>query len=87
VGRTKACTVAQRKAAPGQFTAGDTTLEITATPLRFRLLLRGVPIVGSITDEHFRGLDKAAGVRPRAPGGHWIAALALASGEPVYWPR
>jgi alpha-D-xyloside xylohydrolase len=81
VGRTKACTVAHEEGGAWTFTAGDTTLEITPTPLRFRLLLRGVPIVGSITDEHF-GLDKAAVVRPRAPGTG--RALALASGEPVY---
>src|SRR4029077_16219438 len=55
VGRTKGCTVAHEEGGAWTFTAGDTTLEITATPLRFRLLLRGVPVVGSITDEHFRG--------------------------------
>ena len=84
VGRTKACTVAHEEGGAWTFTAGDTTLEITATPLRFRLLLRGVPIVGSITDEHFRGWTRLPSFGRVRQGGHWTAALALASGEPVY---
>ena len=68
VGRSKPCTVEQGESGTWKFTAGESTLEITSTPLRFRLLHRGAPVAGSITDEHFRGLTQAARVRPHAPG-------------------
>src|SRR5260221_5141951 len=55
VGRAKPCTVSQP--APGMWViaSGDAALEITGTPLRFRLLWKGTPVLTSITDEHFRG--------------------------------
>jgi len=84
VGRTKACAVGQAEGGALTFTAGDTTLEIAAAPLRFRLLHRGAPVVGSITDEHFRGHTRLPAFGRVREGGCWTAALALASGEPVY---
>ena len=82
--RTKACTVAQGSDGRFTFTAGDTTLEIAATPLRFRLLHRGAPVLGSITDEHFRGWTRLPTFGRVRQGGQWTAAFALSSGEAVY---
>ena len=84
VGRTKACTIEQGEGGGWKFTAGDTTLEILSTPLRFSLRHRGAPVAGSITDEHFRGWTRLPAFGRRRQGGHWTASLALASGEPVY---
>ncbi len=84
VGRAKACTVEPGEDGAWKFTAGDTTLELAAAPLRFRLLHRGTPIAGSITDEHFRGSTRLPAFGRARQGGQWTAALALASGEPVY---
>ena len=74
----------RRKAAPGRSPPATRRSRLRTTPLRFRLLLRGVPIVGSITDEHFRGWTRLPAFARVRQGGHWTAALALASGEPVY---
>ncbi len=82
--RTKACTVARGEDGRFIFTAGDTALEIAAAPLRFRLLHRGMPVLSSITDEHFRGWTRLPTFGRLRQGGQWTAALALASGEPVY---
>ena len=63
VGRGKACVVAPGEGGSWKFTAGDATLELAAAPLRFRLLHRGAPIAGSITDEDFgarRGCRRSA---------------------------
>ena len=85
VGRTKAVHGrARAKAARGRSPRATATLEITAAPLRFRLLHRGAPVAGSITDEHFRGWTRLPAFGRVRQGGHWTAALALASGEPVY---
>ena len=84
VGRTKACAVEQGESGVWKFTSGESTLEILSTPLRFRLLHRGAPVVGSITDEHFRGCTRLPAFGRVRQGGHWTASLALASGEPVY---
>jgi len=82
-GRTKACAAAQGEDG-WTFTAGDTTLEIAAAPLRFRLLHRGAPVLGSITDEHYRGWTRLPTFGRLRQGGQWTAAFALASGEAVY---
>ena len=84
VGRTKACE--SRRGADGawSFTAGDTTLELAGSPLRLRLLHKGAPVFSSITDEHFRGWTRLPALARTRQGGQWIAAFALASGEPVY---
>ena len=84
VGRAKACAVEPGEGGAWKFTAGDATLELAAAPLRFRLLHRGAPVAGSITDEHFRGWTRLPAFGRARQGGQWTAALALASGEPVY---
>jgi alpha-D-xyloside xylohydrolase len=84
VGRAKPCGVEQREDGRWNFTAGETTLELAAAPLRFRLLHRGKPVAQSITDEHFRGWTRLPSFGRVRQGGQWTAALALASGEPVY---
>ncbi len=84
IGRAKACAVEPGEDGAWTFTAGDATLELAAAPLRFRLLHRGTPIAGSITDEHFRGSTRLPAFGRTRQGGQWTAALALASGEPVY---
>ncbi len=83
VGRAKACTVAQEPPA-WKFNAGEATLELTGTPLRFRLLWKGQPVLSSITDEHFRGWTRLPAFGRMRSGGQWTAAFALASGEAVY---
>jgi alpha-D-xyloside xylohydrolase len=84
VSRSKACAIARGDGGVWTFTAGDTTLELAGTPLRVRLLHRGVPVAGSITDEHFGGSARLPSFGRLRKGGQWVAALALASGEPVY---
>ena len=58
VGRTKACKVEHGENGTWKLTSGESTLEISSAPLRFRLLHRGAPVAGSITDEHFRGFTR-----------------------------
>ena len=84
VGRTKPCAVAQPAPGTWTFTSGDATLEITGSPLRFRLLLGGKPVVQSITDQHFRGWTRLPAFGRVRAAPDWIASLALASGEAVY---
>ena len=83
-GRAKACAVARRDDGAWTFTVADSTLEIAAEPLRFRVLHRGAPVVGSSTDEHFRGFTRLPAFGRLRQGAQWTAALALASGEAVY---
>jgi alpha-D-xyloside xylohydrolase len=84
VAKTQRCEVAQR--APGEWTfaAGGTRLELTGEPLRFRLLHDEQPLLTSITDEHFRGFTRLPTIGRTRNGARWLAAIALASGEPVY---
>ena len=77
VGRSKPCTVAKPDAATTTLTAGDAMLEISGGPLR-RLLWRGAQILGSITDQHFRGFTRLPAFGRIRQGGEWTAALALA---------
>ena len=84
VTRTKSCTIAPGEDGATTFSAGETTLEIGAAPLRFRLRYGGAPIAESITDEHLYGATRLPAFGRRRQGGQWIAAFALASGEPVY---
>ena len=84
VGRSKPCTVAQPQTGTTTFSAGDATLEVSGGPLRFRLLWRGAAVAGSITDQHFRGFTRLPTFGRIRQGGEWTAALALASGEPIY---
>ena len=84
VGRAKECTVAQRLPGTWTFTAGDSTLEMSGSPLRVTVLWKGVPVLRSITDEHFRGFTRLPTFGRLRHGGLWSAAFALDTGEPVY---
>ncbi len=83
-GRAQPCTFAKAEHGGWRFTASDAVLEITGTPLRFRLLHKGAPVFGSITDEHFRGWTRLPAFGRLRHGNQWTAAFALASGEAVY---
>ena len=78
------CAVTQGTTEPWQFVAGDAMLELEREPLRFRLLWKGQPIFGSITDQHFRGFVRLPTFGRLRQGGLWTAAFALRSGEHVY---
>ena len=78
------CAVAQSPPGIWTLTAGDSTFEITATPLSFRLLHQGMPVLQSCTDRHADGSPRLPAIGRVRRGGQWLAALALASGEPVY---
>ena len=84
VGRARACTTSQPGPRLWSFANGDATLELAGTPLRIRLLWKGMPIFTSVTDEHIRGWTRLPTFGRAARGGLWTAAFALASGEPVY---
>ncbi len=84
VGRTKACAVTHARDLPSTFVAGDATLELGGAPLRFRLLWKGVPVQGSITDEHFGGWTRLPAFGRLRSAAQWTAAFALSSGEAVY---
>jgi len=78
------CAVTQGTTEPWQFVAGDAMLELEREPLRFRLLWKGQPIFGSITDQHFRGFVRLPTFGRLRQGGLWTAAFALRSAEHVY---
>ena len=84
VGRTKPCSVAHARDRVSTFVAGDATLELTGSPLRLRLLWKGQPVLGSITDEHQRGWTRLPAFGRLRSAAQWTAAFALASGEAVY---
>lgn len=70
--------------------ANDMALDIAAAPLRISLSHKGVEVLGSITDQHFRGRFRlpAFGARDEAAAGgpckYWCAAFALNSDTAVY---
>ena len=66
------------------FAAGGSRLELGGEPLRFRLVHEEQPLLSSITDEHFRGFTRFPAIGRTRNGDQWLAAFALASGEPVY---
>ncbi len=82
-GRTKACTFAQEDGVY-RFGSGDATLELRPSPLRFRLLRNGALVAGSIDDESPDGTTRIPAFGRIRQGGQWTAAVALASGEPIY---
>jgi alpha-D-xyloside xylohydrolase len=84
VGRAKECAVGQRLPGTWTFTAGDSMLEISGSPLRVKLAWKDAPVLRSITDEHFRGWTRLPTFGRLRQGGLWTAAFALASSEPVY---
>ena len=83
--RTKACTVAH-----GRRTALDVhrgRRRRSRSPARrcaSASCIAARRSLGSITDEHFRGWTRLPTFGRVRQGGQWIAAFALASGEPVY---
>jgi alpha-D-xyloside xylohydrolase len=83
-GRAKPCTVAHARDRASTFTAGDATLEVGGSPLRIRLLWKGEPVLGSITDEHLRGWTRLPAFGRLRSAAQWTAAFALDSGEAVY---
>lgn len=82
--RAQRCEVAQPSRGMWTFTAGDCSLELAATPLSLRLLHAGKPVLASITDEAKGGQTRLPAIGRTRHGQSWIAAYALASGEPVY---
>jgi alpha-D-xyloside xylohydrolase len=78
------CAVAQSPPGIWTLATGDSVLELTAAPLRFRLLHHGVPVLQSCTDLRADGSPRLPSIGRLRRGGQWLAALALASGEPVY---
>ena len=79
-----ACSVAQSP--PGTWTLAveDVALEIVATPLRLRLLYKGVALIQSATDARHDGTPHWPTIGRSRHGGQWVAALSLASGAAVY---
>ena len=84
VGRACACKAEQPAPGTWVFASGDAVLEIMAAPMRFRLSWKGVTVLESITDQHFRGWTRLPAFGRAQRGGLWTAAVALRSGEPVY---
>jgi alpha-D-xyloside xylohydrolase len=83
-GRTKACTTRRDDDGQWSFGAGDTAFEIGGSPIRFRLLYKGIPVLESTTDLRFDGTTSLPALARLRQRGQWMAAFALASGEPVY---
>ncbi|MEO6927582.1 MAG: TIM-barrel domain-containing protein [Casimicrobiaceae bacterium] len=84
VGRARECAVTHVRDQPSTFAAGDATLELGGSPLRFRLSWKGVPVFGSITDEHLRGWTRLPAFGRLCSGAQWSAAFALDGGDAVY---
>ena len=82
--RAQRCEVAQPSRGQWAFTAGDGSLELAGTPLTLRLLHAGKPVLASITDRTRDGQTRLPAIGRTRQGQSWLAAYALASGEPVY---
>ena len=82
--RAQRCDVAQPSRGTWTFTAGDGSLELVGTPLSLRLLQAGKPVLASITDWTRDGQTRLPAIGRARQGQSWLAAYALASGEPVY---
>ncbi|MEP7205848.1 MAG: alpha-xylosidase [Casimicrobiaceae bacterium] len=82
-GRAQSCTVDRQNDA-WAFTAGDARLTLRDGPLRFALDWRGATVLGSITDQHFRGWTRLPAFGRTAEGDGWIGSFALLSHEAVY---
>jgi alpha-D-xyloside xylohydrolase len=78
------CTVAQSP--PGTWTVAtdEAALEIVAAPLAIRLLHQGNAVLQSAADCNADGSPRWPAIGRLRRGGQWLAAFALASGEPVY---
>lgn len=82
--RAQRCEVAQPARGTWTFGAGDASLELIGAPFSLRLLSAGQPVLASITDEAKDGATRLPAIGRTRQGQSWIAAYALASGEPVY---
>jgi alpha-D-xyloside xylohydrolase len=82
--RAQRCDVAQPSRGLWTFTAGDGSLELAGTPLTLRLFYGGKSVLASITDRTRDGRTRLPAVGRARNGQSWLAAYALASGEPVY---
>lgn len=82
--RAQRCEVAQPSHGTWRFTSGDGALELTASPLSLRLLHGGKPVLVSITDRTRDGETRLPAIGRARQRQSWLAAYALASGEPVY---
>jgi len=82
--RAQRCDVAQPSRGLWTFTAGDGSLELAGTPLTLRLLYGDKPVLASITDRTRDGRTRLPAIGRARNGQSWLAAYALASGEPVY---
>jgi alpha-D-xyloside xylohydrolase len=83
-GRVKPCTLGRTEAGAWTFANGDAALEISGTPLRFRLLWKGAPVLGSTEDESLSGGWRLPAFGRLRNGSQWTAAFALASGDRIY---
>ncbi|MBC7623109.1 MAG: hypothetical protein H7232_06970, partial [Aeromicrobium sp.] len=63
---------------------GDLTMKLAKTPFRITLEKNGVLLLGSITDQHFRGRSRIPAFGHDAAAGKWCASLALESDTAVY---
>jgi alpha-D-xyloside xylohydrolase len=82
--RAQRCDVAQPSRGLWTFSASDGSLELAGTPLTLRLLHAGKPVLASITDRTRGGRTRLPAIGRARHGQSWLAAFALASGEPVY---
>jgi alpha-D-xyloside xylohydrolase len=62
----------------------DLTLKLYKSPLRMTLERGGQPLVGSITDQHFRGRTRIPAFGHDISGGKWCVSLALESDTALY---
>jgi len=84
VGRAQRCDIAQPDPGVWSFATGGVRLELTGEPLKIRLMHDEQVLLGSITDEHFRGFPRLPVIGRTRNGEQWICSFALGSGEPVY---
>ncbi|HJU21060.1 MAG TPA: TIM-barrel domain-containing protein [Casimicrobiaceae bacterium] len=82
--RARGCEVAQPAAGAWRFASGDSTLEVTGSPLALRLAWKGNMVLHSITDEAIGGGTRLPTLGRLRQGGLWSAAFALSTGEAVY---
>ena len=82
--RAQRCEVTQPSRGTWLFGAGDGALELSANPLSLRLSHGGKTVLASITDRTRDGQTRWPAIGRARDGQSWLAAYALASGEPVY---
>ncbi|MCA3039088.1 MAG: hypothetical protein ING37_00595, partial [Rhodocyclaceae bacterium] len=62
----------------------DLTLKLHKSPFRITLERGGTPLVGSITDQHFRGRSRIPAFGHDVSAGKWCVSLALESDTALY---